>query len=441
MIFGCSMLQSGPAKEVTFSTCSKRKRTESSSGMQLCTWFAGIDLDSRCVTATLGFSTDDERPQVLGSKVFPLANSVVSAIDADRPFLGYISEIGKWFHLETGGALSDIALALPGELIREVSSAGACEFDRPTHLDADAIEIARQRAIKGIAQPGQVLRSVVRGYTVDGHPVAAPPTDAICSSLRVDVTSWIAKPAAYSLFQGISETGFDVGEVVPRAVASAVSTSTFSERQDGVVVIVIGDDATEGVAIIDAQLADVFSIPLGRKPLIVELSRACSVSQDVVGKLDLNLLLSRVPDDPIAKRVRTVTSVWSTALFTAIRRRLDDRGLTWRLQSGIVIANQKELFPQLDEQATRVVGTPGRFAVSELLSERVAGASAGSFAALGLIPLQWSAWQSKSAETAGSESVVPPSTSVRIAEPAHREGMGKAIGRWLREFVPADHQS
>lgn len=365
----------------------------------------------------------------------------LSSVEVDHSLTNHVSEIGKWFHLETGGALTDVALAVPGELLQEVSSWGECEFGRPTRMDEDAVAVARKRAIGGIAQRGRVLRSVTRGVEADGHPISAPSNGVLCSSLRVNVSSWIAKPTVNSLVQTINDIGFEVGEIVPRAVASAVSTSTFSERQDGVVMIVVGDDATEGAAFIDAQLADVFSVPLGRKPLIAELASACSVSEEVVRKLDLNLLLERVPDDPIAKRVRTVVSAWGTALFTAVRHRLDDLDITWRLQSGIVIANRKRLFPRLDEQATRVVGTPGRFAVSELLSERVSGASAGSFAALGLIPMQWSAWQLKLGETAEDESVLPPSTVVRNAEPAHRDGMGKAIGRWLREFVPADHQS
>ncbi len=410
--------------------------------MRLCAWFAGIDLDSRYLTASLGVSSGEQAPRILGSKVFGARSGDIQILDNPSFLQECMSDIGEWFHLETGGTLSDVAVAVPGGIISEFPSSGVLEFGAPSLIDETVIETARQRALVGPGKLGTVVSSTIRGFEVDGRAEVESPVGAYATSLRVATTSWVARTAAIqTAIDAVRQIGLDIDMIVPRAVAGAESTVTTIERRDGATVVMIGNETTECATFVDSSLCDVFTVPLGRKPLRHELSRACNVSVDIFDRLDLGLMMDRVPSDPMVQRVRTVMSAWGTALFSAIRRRMQERDLGWRQQPGIVIANSPAAFPMLEERATRVVGSPARFAPTSRLFDRVAGVSHGSFAALGLIPMQWNARQMETQWPIVRESEPLSSSTVRIAEPAGRDGLGHAIGRWLREFVPADHHS
>ncbi len=408
--------------------------------MRLCAWFAGIDLESRYLTASLGVSSGGEAPRILGSKVFGVQSGDIQPLDNQSFLQECMSDIGEWFHLETGGTLTDVAVAVPGGTISEFPSSGVFEFGAPSLISDAVIETARQRALAGPGKLGTVVSSTIRGYEVDGRPLVESPVGDYATSLRVATTSWVARTAAIqTAIDAVRQIGLDINMVVPRAVAGAESTVTPIERRDGATVVMIGNETTECATFIDSSLCDLFTVPLGQRPLRHELSRACNVSADVFDRLDLGLMMERVPSDPMVQRVRTVMSAWATALFSAIRRRMQERDLGWRQQPGIVIANSPTAFPMLEDRATRVIGSPARFAPTSRLFDRVAGVSHGSFAALGLIPMQWSARRMEGQRPFVHHPESLSASTIRFAESAGREGLGHAIGRWLREFVPADH--
>ncbi|MGA7672073.1 MAG: hypothetical protein WBW04_16725 [Nitrolancea sp.] len=409
---------------------------ESDSGMRLCNWFAGIDLDSRYLTATLGFTSDEREPRILGTRVFDGSTNG----DAQALLRRSLPELGQWLHLETGGALDEVAVAVPGRALQEFPSSGEYQFGTPTLIDGDAIDVAHDRAIAGPARLGSVVQSVIRGYEVDGIPQTEPPVGVYASTLRVESTSWVARTdATRPLVGAMRSAGFEVGLLAPRAVASAHSTLTKLEQREGAILVMVGDVGTECATLIDSFVSDVFTVPLGTKPLEAQIARACNISPDVVKRLDLSLMLERMPNDPIVQRVRTVLSVWGTALFTEVRRRLDERNLVWRVQAGVVIAGSPRKFPGLDDQAARVVGTPARFVATAQPRERSSATTAGSFVTSGLIPLHWNESR-QMAETRAVTQQDPGSRPiVNVREFDGRGGFGQALGRWLREFVPAGH--
>ncbi len=411
---------------------------ESDSGMRLCNWFAGIDLDSRCLTATLGFTSDDREPRILGTRVFDAAPSG----DTQALLRHSLPELGRWLHLESGDALRAVALAVPGSSLQEFPSSGECQFGSPAIVDGDAINFALDRATSGPAKLGHIVETVIRGYEVDGQTYAEPPSGSFATSIRVQTTCWVARrDAVQPAISAIRGAGFDVEPVVPRASAAAYATLTKLEQREGAMLVMIGEDVTECATIIGSEVVDVFTVPLGTNPLDEQIARACNISADVVKRLDLGLMIERMPSDPIVQRVRTVLSAWGTALFTSVRRRLDDRNLAWQLQAGVVIGGSARRFPDLDEQAVRIVGTPARFVAVAQSNARVPGTGIGTFVTFGLIPMQWKAALESLKPEAVSEPQPVRQPVVRRRETVARGGIGQALGRWLREFVPADHYS
>jgi len=411
---------------------------ESDSGMRLCTWFAGIDLDSRCLTATLGFTSDDLEPRILGSRSFDAATN----IDSQALLRRTLPELSQWLHFESGGALKEVAVAIPGSALREYPTSGEVTFSVPTLIDGHAIDLACERAKLGPSRLGQVVESVVRGYRVDGRPQKEAPVGVYASSLTVESTCWVARQdVVRPLVSALGSAQLAAGLTAPRAVATAHSTLTKMEQRDGAILVLVGEHCTECAVMVNSSTVDLFTVELGTAPLEAQIARACAISPDVVRRLDLSLMLQRMPNDPIVQRVRTVLSVWGTALFTEVRRRMDDLNLTLQIEAGIVIAGSSRQFPELDEQAARVMGTPARFVAMPRPGDRRTATTVGSFVTFGLIPMQWCASREPLEVPAPAQPEVRAAALFGTREPAARGGLGQALGRWLREFVPADHYS
>lgn len=408
--------------------------------MRLCSWFAGVDFDSRYLTAVLGCASDDRPPHVLGARTVDLQSVNGTRWDDRTTLHDAIRGFTEWFHLESGGALNAVAIAMPGDALQEIPSSGSVDLDAPGFVDDALLDLARRRACEAPRRIGTVVTSVERGYELDGRRVSGPPQGQAGRSIRLELISWIARPEFLEpIADALGTDGFAADLIVPRIVAVGQAALSDLERRDGALVVSIGDTMSEVSVFAGFSLVDLFVVPIGRRALIAELARMCRLSTAVIDRLDLGLMIDRVPSDPLVGRVRMSLSAWGTALFSFVRRRLDERGLGWLLQAGVVIAASPQFFPSLDQSAARMLGVPARFATADGRLGKESGSRTAPFAALGLIPMQWSA-QLLEAETDDVRETVL--ATPRLAAPRRsngRGGIGQALGRWLREFVPVEH--
>lgn len=395
--------------------------------MPLCKWFAGIDINGRDVTAAIGSSQDGSPPRVHGNRSF--------ATDGYLGRVRALREIGEWLRLESGGSLREIALTIPGDAYRALSSSGECRFSEPAFVDDEMIDMVRQRALNYPGLDGPVLCSTARGFVCDGRNFPDAPLGLTVRSLSVDVMNWVADPGYVQSITGLlDDIGFAHGLIVPRVVAMAEAALSPVDRGRGAVALCVTEEYTEVVVYRDGELDDLFVIPLGKARLDAKLASVCGISVDLVQRIDLERMLNSTGSDPVVHRVRTVVTAWSLSLMRAIRERLDAFGPVWQLRSGVVVADSARALPLLAETATRVIGAPARVAIAE---QATTGANRGEpLAVRGLIPLQWHV-QSGVDEPFVSPMIDDP--DLGSDERHERRGFGPVISRWLREFVPADH--
>ena len=395
--------------------------------MRLCDWFAGIDINDRDVIAAIGSSHGDSDARVHGSRSF----AAESDIERHRA----LREIGEWLRLESGGNLRLVAFTVPGNAYQALPSRGECRFAEPAVVDDEMVEMVRQRALFNAGHGGPVLCSAARGFVCDGKTFPEAPLGLPVRSLAADVMNWIAEPRYVESISGLlDDIGFAPGLIVPRAVALAEAALSPMERNRGAVALCVSNEMTEVVAYRDGELDDLFTIPLGTARLNAKLATACGISLDLVQRIDLGRMLECKDSDPLVQRVRTIVSAWGLSLMRAIRARLEALGPIWQFRSGLVIADSARMLPLLAETATRVTGVPARVAVAERATIGVNRAE--PLAARGLIPLQ------RHVNSNADELLAPPMINdpdFGSGERDERRGIGPVIGRWLREFVPADH--
>ncbi len=408
--------------------------------MRLCSWFAGVDLDLGAVTAALGCSTDDGPPRLLGCQSVEIPPSERSSSASSRTAVDAVTRFAEWFHLESGGALPSIALSLPESALREVPATDEHQFISPMLVDETLIAQMREQALQRIRPLGTAIKCVDRAVLLDGRHYDGPPSGQYATDIRVELAAWVARPTLVEPVTTVLErSGFEVGLVLPRSEATAESVLTPPERREGSIVVTINDTDSSVAVLVNSAVVDLFTVPLGREPLMTELARACNVSVDVIRRLDLGLMLDRAPTDPMVQRVRTIMSGWGAALFTGVRRQVDRRSLSWRVQAGVVIAASPQAFPALDDCAARALGLPARYATTGAMLNGLRSGKSGTFAAAGLLPLEWRAASAESdVEVPDLVPVANIERTPRI-DVTERRGFGPALGRWLREFVPADH--
>lgn len=395
--------------------------------MRLCDWFAGIDINDGEIIAAIGSSHDGSTARVHGSRSFQFENH----LGRDKA----LREIGEWFRLESGGNLSTVAFTVPGSAYRPRSSTGECRISEPEIVDEELVEVVRQRALMQAGLSGPVLCSAERGFVCDGRSFPEAPLGLSVRTLVAHMMNWIADPSyVESMSTLLDDIGFAPGLIVPRVVALAETTLTPRERSQGAVMLCVSEQMTEVAVYRDGQLADLFTVPLGKARLDEKVSVACSVPLDLARRIDLCRMLESASSDAVVQRVRTIVSAWNLSLMRAIRDGLDASGPVWQLRAGIAIADSMRTFALLSEAASRVIGVPAR----------VYGASQATFGpgrgeplvVQGLVPLQ------RELRVTTGDSLLSPlmADSVFAADERDgRRGIGPAISRWLREFVPADH--
>jgi cell division ATPase FtsA len=395
--------------------------------MRLCDWFAGIDISDRDVIAAIGASQSGSDVWLHGIRSFAAEN------DFERDHA--LREIAEWLRLESGGNLSSVAFTVPGNAYRSLASRGECRYSEPVVVDDEMIDEARQRALRQAGLAGPVLCSTARGYICDGKTFPEAPLGLPVRSLTADVINWIAEPRyVESLSRLLDDVGFAPGLIAPRVVALAGAALSQSERDRGVAALCVSEEFTEVVVYRAGQLDDLFVVPLGIARLNTKLASVCGIPLDLVQRVDLKRMLESSIADPIVQRVRTIISAWSLSLMRAVRERIETLGPVWQLGAGIVIADSGRALPSLAQTASRVIGVSARVAMAE---PAIAGTTRGEpLAAQGLIPLQWRL------RVGVDQSLATPMFSdpnVGADERDDRRGIGPVIGRWLREFVPADH--
>lgn len=394
--------------------------------MPLCDWFAGIDINGRDVSAAIGSSQGGSPPRTHASRSF--------AAESDLARAHAVREVGEWLRLESGGSLRAIALTVPGAAYRALPSSGECRFSEPTVVDDEVVDLVRQRALASAGLAGPVLCSTARAFVCDGRTFPEAPLGLSVRSLKAEVINWIADPRYVESMTGLlDDIGFAPGLIVPRVVAIAEAVLVPMERDRGAAALCVSEEFTEVVVYRDGQLDDLFVIPLGKSRLDAKIATACGISLDLAQRIDLGRMLESSYADPIVQRVRTIVSAWSLCLMRAIRERLEANGPVWQLCSGIVIADSARAMPLLAETSTRVIGTQARVAIAE--QSTIGATRAEPLAARGLVPLQWHFHASV------DESLAPLIGNPDFGpdERDKRRGLGPVIGRWLREFVPADH--
>ncbi len=243
---------------------------------------SGLDIGSEKVTCIVAEVDDQGILHITGAGQARTGDSVRSgmivdlqgATDAALVAMEEAESLSGW-------EISDTAVSISGTHVRGLHGRGTVNIDREGDQSSgeiswtdieDALETAQ--LIK-LPRESIVLRTVKRGYSIDGFDrLAKPPVGLRAERLTADIYMVTAdRSAILNLEQVIHNTGRKISSIYPSASAGARAVLTRDEMEIGVVLADIGAGTTDIAVFYSGTLAHLAVIPTGGEAITRDLQQ------------------------------------------------------------------------------------------------------------------------------------------------------------------------
>lgn len=410
-------------------------------------WFVGLDIGSTTITAAAV-----ERGDLASLSLAARASAPSRGVQAGRivdpdavreaivPLLRRLEQV-------TGQPVESVALSVPGSAVRAVTASAERRWAEEVLVDQEILVEMRCRALRGPRTIGTVLVAVDRGVTVDGIALAGETSRLRARTARLELRAYVAPDAIVDeRAQVLGDLGTAVDVLVPRAVASAEAVLRRTERELGAAVIDVGGTSTDVAVYVDGQLQELFTLPVGAELVTRDIMTVVRESRgprapDRLGGTPAKAVSGRrrqrqaarqlEPVVPVAEVARQVVQFRLMQVFTAIRRRLEELDLGWRLGGGAVVVGGGARLLDAIPIARRALEMPARLGMPPTPAGS-APADPSLTTVAGLVLAGARIWPPEADEPEEAAAAWSPLGDKPVARP----GVVPALGRWLREFVP-----
>lgn len=316
----------------------------------------------------IGFGRAPARGVMKGEVVdYKAASECVHAAleSAERRAGARIEEV--WL-AQTGAHLD----GFPNEAAVNVKSAD----NTVTQLDiATVCDLAKEKELPA----GRTrIHEVRRPFRLDGRAVSDPEH---LTGQRLEVGYWIVHGQENKVSDNIHVVGgyhLEVREIVLAALASGSLLTTAEEREQGVLVLDLGQGITDHVLYRDGHVLATGTLAVGGDHLTNDLSiglrvtqaqaevlkqrwgRATVQTRDRTEKVWLHGDLSFGDRQLPRAAIEAVTAARAQELLEVVRRQLGPRFAPERCGAGVILTGGTARLPGLEEAAARVFGVPAR---------------------------------------------------------------------------------
>lgn len=310
-----------------------------------------------------------------------------------------------------GAPIGRVAVSLSGSHVASFNNRALVSVARPgQEVSPDDVHRAMEAA-RVVNLPGdrELVHVLPRQFLVDGYDGIRDPVGMMGSRLEVEAHMVTASGSAIqNLLKAVVRAGLEADQVILASLASAESTLTQAERENGVVLADIGAGTTDVAVFEDGSPSLTFVLPVGSDHITSDLAMGLRIplSEAERLKLEYGLLPGRQPGDGVLFEMPSAGSgepreVTSSLLLDIVEPRVHEMlnlmltevrrsGVTRRLPGGLVVTGGGARLAGLDVWASREMGIPVRLGLPDPdalagLSEAVQGPEHA--AAVGLVRL------------------------------------------------------
>lgn len=281
---------------------------------------------------------------------------------------------------DAGVHLSSCYLGITGSHIGTLESRGVSPVDRFAGVSNGDM----QRALEGAAavtvpESQQVIHTIARSWTVDGHGEVYQPLGMQAVRLEVDahiVTG--SNMAVNNLVQCVNAHGIDIDDLVLEPLASNESVLRLEEREMGVAVVDIGGGTTDIAVFINDCLCHTAILDVGGHHLTNDVAIALHAPFETAEELKKRY------GHVLPNKVVTDEKIWATVFGERSERsfsrrfvsqvlearteeildmtydELEETGFDNKLPAGIVFTGGSSQLSGLTELARSTLGVPTR---------------------------------------------------------------------------------
>jgi cell division protein FtsA len=290
----------------------------------------------------------------------------------------------------SGREVSGVFTGIAGSHIEGINSRGVVAVTGKggeiTKTDMDrVIEAARAMAIP---MDREVIHVIPQEFIVDGQRGIRNPLDMIGVRLEAEVHIITGSvTSAQNLVKCVNRAGFKVENIVLESLAAAKAVLSNEDKDLGSLLVDIGGGTTDILVYIDGSpyftnvismagdsitkdISYMLKIPLETAERIKKEAGCCYYTLVEEGEDVLVPAFGGRPPAVLARKdLCGIIEPRVTEIFSEIRKKIDAKGFTNRLNGGVVLTGGGALLPGIVELAQDVFGPTARVGIPRRLGE------------------------------------------------------------------------
>jgi len=318
---------------------------------------AALDIGTAKVAALIGEITESQTVEVISAATYPtmgLKKGVVVNIEAT---VHSIAEAIKAAQETVSHPIQAVYTGISGHHIRSFNSDGivAIRDHEVSQIDVNRVI----EAAKAVAIPAdqKIIHILPQAFTIDDQDGIQEPIGM--SGVRLEAKVHMvtgSMSAAQNIVKCIRRCELDVQDMILSPLASSYAVLAEDEKALGVCLIDIGAGTTDVAVFSQGAILDTFVLPIAGDQITNDLAIALRLPSQEAEAIKLRTAtLERAevaPDVVIGARYEEILQ-W-------VKSALDEKGLTERLASGIVLTGGSALAPEAVALAQKIFQQPVR---------------------------------------------------------------------------------
>lgn len=374
-------------------------------------FFYALDIGSKKMTLAAGDVREEERVQPFWVETQP-TKGIFKGVVNDLALLSEsIQRLFKKMETRLGVKATKAALSINGNYIEardSVVQEALSERGTRSITRRDIERIHQQARILGLELDEYLLHEYPQGYSIDRHNMILNPLGLHGRRLEAHLLLVSAKMGYIeNITRALEHSGLDVINITFSGVAAAHAVLTSEEKENGVILVDIGDTLTGVLIFKDGIVRRVNVLAFGGKNICEIVSNFCKIPLEAAEevKKTSGMLMIEIPEDEevMIKIEDGYKSVKKKELALSIQPEIDkflgmlknmifESGVADISAARVVVTGGLSLLEGLLEKMETVLGLSVRMGVPRNLKDIPSSQAPAYACAIGLLQMQQKAF-------------------------------------------------
>ena len=340
----------------------------------------GLDIGTTKVCTVIGHGDAQGRITIAGVGLAPsrgVKKGVV--VDVDDTVSAIRDSVERAGHM-AGIKVEQVVAGVTGEHILSANRKGTVTISGESGVvTEDDVERVMHAAAMDVPRDREIIHSLPRDFSVDGHKGVRRPVGMCGQRLEVE-THIVTGTAGFlqNVVQCVERAGLVVDALVLEPIATSEAVATPDERELGVALIDIGGGTSDIAVFLDGSIAFSHAVPVGGTHVTRDISIGLRTPFEIAEKLKLERGVASPDLIPHGEALEVISAgsgerlrlprailgeiieARMSELFEMAREAIEGAGVQNRLAGGVILTGGGALLPGATELASQIFDLPVR---------------------------------------------------------------------------------